>query len=617
MAGLVAIYGEESFSHQRKEKFEKLLNFTCQFKNLPIPDLNAVGHYCVAAKIDAPTSLHRGIAHDAQSGSWLLIAGTVVGVIGENDPVSLADNLLRDYLSYGIGVLDHYDGHFGLIFYNGRDGSLSIISDPLGLFSLFYLVDGKQIYIASSALSIAKLTSSKPDLINLEHFLRMGRLDGEMTFWIGIKRLGAGKVLKLFPARRIEKIYWAPTYDLSISKLPFREAIENVSNLFTDLTSRAFRNEGVIWADLTGGFDSRFITTFLEKAGIPFVSYCTGSNQSIDVKLARLISSTMGWDFHHINFPEEWDSENFHWFDDAIGAGDGLISVLNLATALRGHNQRIALSKVTASGIGGENWRGYYWLSEGINICKAGDIHYDRLLDRLFSDQLPGGMLRKDRSGEVRKELAEFIKSMLEEYKGLPKSVALDRIEIYRDAGHGGAFLSSAVGFTRSINPFCFKEAVNCGISTNYLWKLPKHHKLIRTILERENLLLASLPTTTGGPAVPIRVGNLILFLPLWEKLVVSISRKLSLPDLKKILSTASASEQSTFTFSWHNSLFMYALFKDLLNPKDMCSGNLYNIKELHEGLVKTELMGYFYYQFFDRVITIELALRATGTSVD
>ena len=161
MAGLVALYDMDLSPNLRSENFQKICNLTCRFKELPIPENKAVGQNCIAAKIDASSSLHRGIVRDEITGSWIFAAGTVVALEGNNDPIESLKDLLRGYLEVGIKVLDKYDGHFGLVIYNGREKSLTIITDPLGLFAIYYTKNDQQFLISTSALAIAKLIEFK------------------------------------------------------------------------------------------------------------------------------------------------------------------------------------------------------------------------------------------------------------------------------------------------------------------------------------------------------------------------------------------------------------------------------------------------------------------------
>lgn len=68
MAGFVALFKANSSPLDREKDFQNLLELTAQYKGLEIPNEYAIGRDCIAAKLDAPSSLHRGIVHHEESG---------------------------------------------------------------------------------------------------------------------------------------------------------------------------------------------------------------------------------------------------------------------------------------------------------------------------------------------------------------------------------------------------------------------------------------------------------------------------------------------------------------------------------------------------------------------
>src|SRR5574338_68296 len=148
--------------------FERFAQSTAQLKAVDLPAITARGRCCIAAKFDSPATLHPGIVRDEHSGSWLLAAGTVAALEGDNHPTNAMRRLLDSYLAVGCRALDGYDGHFGLVIYDGRDESLSVISDAMGLFSIFYGQQGGELFISTSAIAIAKQIHAQPDLLALE-----------------------------------------------------------------------------------------------------------------------------------------------------------------------------------------------------------------------------------------------------------------------------------------------------------------------------------------------------------------------------------------------------------------------------------------------------------------
>src|SRR5512132_3317831 len=98
MAGFAIIYEPDSSADERENDFSKLLQLTAHYKFLELPLNQVLGRNCTAAKLNSASSIHNFIARDEKTGSWLLAAGTVVALDGNNDPLKQLDILLKNYL---------------------------------------------------------------------------------------------------------------------------------------------------------------------------------------------------------------------------------------------------------------------------------------------------------------------------------------------------------------------------------------------------------------------------------------------------------------------------------------------------------------------------------------
>jgi len=618
MAGFAALIAPDEPSQTLESDFIKLLQLTAQYKHLEIPSTQASGINCMAGKLDSPASIHPGIVHDELTKSWLLATGTVVALEGLNHPHLVLLNLLRDYIAIGPKALERYDGHFALVIFNGRKNSLSVVSDPIGLFSIFYSQQGNRVLISSSALAIATQIHSKPDVLAVEHFLRTGRLDGDKTLWQDVRRLLGGTVLSAADGRVDQIEYWSPTFNNAISKLSFNEALEQSISLFTHTFSRILQREGKTWVDLTGGFDSRLVAMMVAKTNIPFSTYCMGPEENPDVQLSRKISQVMNWNYENTQLSDQWEDDQNSWFDIALGCGDGRANLLRLAVTMRGFKERNAYINRNVTGVGGENMRGYSWQTEKANIGRTSKLNYEALLDNLYAPNIPLNVMRFDRTREVRQELSDFIHQSCSKYSEFPNTVQIDRFEIGRDANHGGAYLSTVTSLDRSLAPLCFKGPVNFSFSLNYRWKYPRHHLFVRALLERENKRLAELATTTGGPAVPIRLSNAHKFWPLWKDMTNRAIAIGSKKVLGKTMHVWPQPHQPAYPLpAWRTTFHEYARSGGMLNYDTMCSSPLYKRNELTEYIAQDRPEGNHNSEFLDRVITVEMAMRAVGSSFD
>lgn len=618
MAGFTILIAPDLPPETLQRNFYKLLGLTAEFKGLDMPPTYAKGVGCMAAKLDSPTSIHPGIAHDEQSGSWLLATGTVVALDGDNRPDAVPERLLREYIENGAKALDGFDGHFALVIYNGQDKRVSVISDPISLYSIFYSRHDNQIIVSSSALAVAALTQSQPDVLAVEHFLRTGRLDADKTLWQDVKRLFAGTILRTARGGIELAEYWSPTLDQALTDLPFEEALEQSSAILTHSFARLLTREKSTWLDLTGGFDSRLAAIFAAKTKVPFSTYCMGPEDHEDVLLSRKVSGAMGWDYVHSQLPDAWEADQYAWFKTALGSGDGRANLLRFAVTLRGFDLRNQSIKTNVMGVGGENMRGYCWQIERGNMGRTSRLNMEALLDNIFSPAIPLDVMRSDRTEEVRQELSNFISQLTSKYADKPNTVKIDRFEIVRDSGHGGAYMSLVTKVGRSLAPLCFKAPVNFAFSLNYRWKYPRHHSFLRALMERENKRLADLETTTGGPAGPIRLTTVHRFWPLWKDVAnqaVALGSKKVFGKAWRIWPRVQTKEYPLP--AWRTTFHTYARSEGLLSYDSMVSKGLYKPDEL-DAYVKSVAIGQDQHsEFLDRVISVEMAMRAVGTRID
>jgi len=620
MSGFVVLIAPDLPAETLEKEFTSLLQLTSGYKQLKIPPTIAKGTNCLAAKLDSDASIHPGIVRDDQTGSWLLAAGTVIALTGDNDPITLLIRLLQAYINIGAKALEAYDGQFALVIYNGQENSLSVVSDTIGMFGIFYCEQGNRLLISSSALAIAAQTQSSPDMLAIEHFLRLGRLDADKTLWQDVKRLLGGMMLSA-THNHVDKIeYWSPTIDDSISNMKFEEALDHSVDLLTHTFSRTLTREGKTWVDLTGGFDTRLVAMVVEKTKVPFTTYCMGPEDHPDVQFSRNISKEMKWEYVHTQLSEQWEPEQYPWFDTALGCGDGRVNTLSLATTMRGFAERNAFIKINVTGVGGENFRGYRWQTQGLNIGRTSKIDYDKWLNRIFSQStvIPFNVMRYDRTGEVRRELHDFIVQFSSNYASLPNTAQIDHFEFARDSGFAGVFLSSVSGLERSLAPLFFKALVNFAFSLNYKLKFPIHHVFVRALLERENKKLADLDTTTGGPAIPIHLSNIHKFRPVWQGLANRAIEIGSKKILRKTVHLWPQPPHSEYPLpAWRTAFRKYAQSKGLLTYDNMCSGGLYKGSEFNAYIEHAEYGTSYSSEFVDRVISLEMAMRAVGTSID
>jgi len=620
MSGFAVLIQPNTLSLAREDAFQALVQRVAEFKHLDWPGTQAVGWHCTAAKLDSSASRHRGIIQNEATGSWLLAAGTMVCLSDDRGSDSGLDALLKDYVEWGADALQSYEGHFALMIYNGREKSLSIISDPMGHFAIFYGGRGNQTFIAASALAIARQIGSKPDKLAIECFLRTGLIYGDKTLWQDVKRLPPATILKITPNRVETFEYWALTIDQTIAHLSLDEALDYAVDMMSRIFRRFLQREGQVWADLTGGFDTRTTTMFMAREGIPFTAYCVGPVNHPDVKISRQICQEMEWDYRHMPMPDNWEHEQCDWLKVAVYKGDARLNMLQLAYVLQGQQERAMTHKAHVLGVGVDEWREHVYLRTAVTSIGRSGVNYDDLVGNRMFTPIPFRLftLSQDRTQDVREELKMYFAKLASRCAGWSNLAKMDLIYLrHRHPTHRGAYMSATAGIMRSLMPFCFKEPETFGLSLNYTWRLNYHYHFVRALLERENPRLARIKTTKGGPTIPMRLTNIYQFWPLYQQIIGRKAKEALCKLFGKPITIWPHAYAEYPLSSWRKGWISYARSNGLLTPSEMRAGALYNADAFQTLVSQAEAKNFQYEELLGRVATVEMALRTVGTSIE
>jgi len=583
----------------------KQLNSTCR---------EVSGRQCVAVKFDTPSTLHRGITVDEQSGSWLLAVGTVMDSEDNPDDGNL-QLLLTNYLELGNAAFQSLDGQFALVVYNKPADRLAVVSDPLGLVSVFYARRGNKVYVATSALAVAKAVQATPSEHGTYFFLTAGSVYGKYTLWQEVERLLPGMVLEITPAGNTESVYWSLVVKDEITQLSLTETVDYVLDLLSRLMKHHLKREGKTWADLTGGFDSRLVTMMMHHCGLPFKASCEGPVASPDVRISSYIAQELGWDYQHNMLPDDWGRERYARLSRALGKGDGHLDLFKLSSVLWDQDQRALEYGTSIWGLGGEQWRGTIWKQEFWNVGRTPTVNYDRLVDYRIMHPVEHTVFSDvSRVKWIREEMKSLLKSVGDRYADLPNTVKLDCIKIYKGPGHTGAQISAVAGQQRAIAPLFFKEGVAVATSVHFKWR--NHSRLVRLLMEKVNPVLAGFETVYGGPVLPMRVTNLHKFRPYWSLIGKQLVRKASHEFLGRSLLPAARDEFATYPLTrWRQDTLNCLEQDNILDHAHMHSGRLYNAERLANFLKQARTEEFGQETFLSRILTVEMALRSVGAS--
>lgn len=242
----------------------------------------------------APTApVHTHLDGD---GTWFHVIGDI-GVDahrGEN-PAETVARLRRS-----LGTVAAASGRDGmnLVAICEPDGTLTVGTDPLGYFPLYWGGDSRSVAMAGTPDTVvaALALPGKIDPAGLVGILlAMYLVDGRCLI-SGVRRLAPGKVLVWKPG--------ATPRELSGTPIPFppfdpRIANEDHAHRVLEALERAvasIRSDGDEAILLSGGVDSRLLAGLLERGGRRPVAITLGEDDDQEMQVARTVANALGWE---------------------------------------------------------------------------------------------------------------------------------------------------------------------------------------------------------------------------------------------------------------------------------------------------------------------------------
>jgi hypothetical protein len=206
------------------------------------------------------------------------------------------------------------------------------------------------------------------------------------------------------------------------------------------------------------------------------------------------------------------------------------------------------------------------------------------------------------------------MKAWAEPYSDEPNTTQLDVMYAYKMMGHFGAYASADGGFLVSELPFYFKPIFDAAFSSPHGHR--DHHKLMRHMIWRLDPELAAISTTTGGPAMPWRAGNLHRVAPYYAQIGRKALNKISQRAVGRPILPAGAQDFYCEAPA-RQAAIRSVLGSDAPETDDMRSAPLFDRGELSGLLERAQEPGFGETGVLGRVLTVELALRALDTDLE
>src|SRR6266496_1808584 len=192
--------------------------------------------------------------------------------------------IIHGYKEWGIDVLNHLNGMFGLAIWDVNEKRLVVARDAMGIKLIYYKIDNGQLTFGSEIRSILAAENSRPsvDPVALNLFLRFRYTPSPLTIFQGIRKLAAGTMLVIKDgACREERWY-------KYKRIPFlsykseEEARHELLELYRGAVKRHLLSDVPVGILLSGGLDSGLLLALMNEQGGPWPAYTVGYGETFE-----------------------------------------------------------------------------------------------------------------------------------------------------------------------------------------------------------------------------------------------------------------------------------------------------------------------------------------------
>lgn len=222
-------------------------------------------------------------------------------------------------------VLNNIFGHYYFVLKDKTNDKLYVGTSFFSILPLYYIKVGNFIHISDSPTTVKKPDES---IFNkrflLENILFKYNLFNNSTI-TGVELLPSNHFL-LIDKSNLEILRHTSIEDYFQPKpTPWRKSVDDISDLFVERSKIYFPDEHYYNA-LTGGFDGRTLVSAGLNARKDFSTYCFGSRNADDVKIAQRLSENADIPFMNIDLDEKYSTNHslingLEFIEDSDGCG--------------------------------------------------------------------------------------------------------------------------------------------------------------------------------------------------------------------------------------------------------------------------------------------------------
>lgn len=308
--------------------------------------------------------------------------------------------ILASYAQWGEECQHKFNGIWAFAIWDRKNQELFVSRDRFGLKPVFYFSSPQHFAIASEMKAFLKLPISDWEIdedVLSESLLNINGLEGSnLTWWKHLRRLPAGKSMRVYKDGNIKYKDWWNTYANLDKDVPstFNEQTEKFKNLLFDACRIRMRSDLPVVMSLSGGLDSSSIASSIATLGNSCKEAYTvtfNNNRLDEFKYAKSVADFHNLFLHEVNISISNDTANL--VDDIIWQQEDIYWTLPLGQWLL--YQKVGKTKgiVMFDGGGGDELlcgQHFYLTKEMFRTLKKADFNRFSEL-RNIVDGMKGG----------------------------------------------------------------------------------------------------------------------------------------------------------------------------------------------------------------------------------
>ena len=235
------------------------------------------------------------------------------------------ETILHLYEEYGAKCVEKLRGMFAFAVWNGREKSLFIARDRLGVKPLYYVHDEQgNLFFASEIKSLLQANAIKPEINYnaLPDQLANHGTSAEETLFKNVKRLLPGHILLWHDGKITIEQFWDVSFEPKQEEKSDKDFVDEWRELFKESVKLRLMADVPLGMFLSGGIDSSAICAMMaQMVSEPIKTFSVGfkEREANEFEYARIVSKAFKTEHHEITItPKQFFNElpNLVWHED-------------------------------------------------------------------------------------------------------------------------------------------------------------------------------------------------------------------------------------------------------------------------------------------------------------